>query len=66
MKKKGQFKDEVRRALADYMGSEGCSCCRGDDHEEHKKRLAELLDVTPREDGIGEFWFDFSKFRSNG
>ena len=54
---------EIRRAVADYMGSEGCSCCRDiDRHREDKKRLAKLLRV-PEDKSIG--WYDFSKFRSS-
>lgn len=37
---------EIRRALADYIASEGCSCCRDSDrHEEAAKRLGKLLRV---------------------
>lgn len=53
---------EIRRAVADYIHSEGCSCC--EDKEEHAQahaRLAELLDVPKYEDGSG---FDFSLFRT--
>lgn len=54
--------DEVRRAVADYMRSEGCSCCEdGDEHRKDKKRLAELLNVPPYDDNSG---YDFGKFRS--
>ena len=53
---------KIREAVANYMRSEGCSCCRDDDaHREHKKILAELLDVPMYEDGSG---YDFSKFQS--
>lgn len=54
--------DEVRRAVADYMWSEGCSCCRDSEaHEQHERRLAELLGVPPFADGSG---FDFQSFRT--
>ena len=54
---------EIREAVADYMFSEGCSCCRDiDAHIEHEKRLGELLFVDPYSDGSG---YDFSKYRSN-
>lgn len=37
---------EIRQALADYMGSEGCACCRdGEGHELQAARLAKLLRV---------------------
>lgn len=54
--------EKIRQAVADYMRSEGCSCCRDDDaHRKHTKILAELLDVPMYEDGSG---YDFSKFQS--
>lgn len=50
----------VRRAVADYMRSEGCSCCENTDaHNEAKKRLARLLDVPMYDDKSG---YDFFKF----
>jgi hypothetical protein len=53
---------EIRTALADYMLSEGCSCCRkAEKHDEAKERLSELLDVPKYEDDSG---YDFYKFRS--
>ena len=53
---------EIRQAVADYMQSEGCSCCRDiDAHEKHAKRLAELLHVPRYSDGSG---YEFSKFKS--
>lgn len=50
---------KLRTALADYMASEGCDCCQGNDHEQHAERLAELLNVPKYSDGSG---FDFSKY----
>jgi len=52
---------EIRQAIADYMDSEGCSCCQGDDHAKHERRLAELLDVPLYDDKSG---YDFTRFRS--
>jgi hypothetical protein len=52
---------DIRRAVADYMRSEGCSCCRGADHGEHEAKLGELLDVPKYADGSG---YDFAQFRS--
>lgn len=53
---------EIRQAVADYMYSEGCSCCRNvEAHEEHAKRLAELLKVPMYSDKSG---YNFYKFRS--
>jgi len=53
---------QLRAAVADYMSSEGCSCCRDvDAHEEHAKRLAKLLKVPQYDDGSG---YNFPKFRT--
>jgi len=55
------FKERVREAIANYMHTEGCSCCRDNKgHEANKKVLAELLDVIEYEDGSG---YDFSIYR---
>lgn len=53
---------EIRRAVADYMWSEGCSCCRdGDAHKEHEAALAKLLRVPKYPDDSG---YDFGRFRT--
>lgn len=60
--KRDSLKRLVRQAVADYMASEGCSCCRDvDGHAEHKKRLAKLLGVQMYHDKSG---YDFPRFRS--
>jgi hypothetical protein len=52
---------EIRNALADYMASEGCGCCRNQGaHTEAATRLAKLLRV-PKYDGGGH---QFAKFKS--
>lgn len=52
----------IRQLIADYMYSEGCSCCQDRDaHEINKMRLAAILDVPPYEDGSG---YDFYQFRT--
>lgn len=54
------FKKEIREAIANYMQSEGCSCCRSiDAHEKNKSRMAKLLNVPKYSDGSGH---DFGKF----
>lgn len=53
--------EALRTAVANYMQSEGCSCCQGSDHEYHKSILAMMLDVPSYSDGSG---WDFDKFRS--
>ena len=53
---------DIRQAVADYMASEGCSCCRDTEgHVENAKRLAKLLGVPRYKDRSG---YDFSKFRT--
>ena len=52
---------KIRTAVADYIGSEGCRCCQGYDHNKHKKILAQLLGVRKYKDGSG---YDFTKYRS--
>jgi hypothetical protein len=53
---------QIRRAVADYMLSEGCSCCRDvEAHAEHGTVLAKLLRVPKYRDGSG---YDFFKFRT--
>lgn len=55
------LKRSLRRTVADYMGSEGCSCCEGRDHREHAEALALLLGVKKYPDGSG---YDFSKYQT--
>ena len=57
-----KFRAEVRRAVADYMRSEGCDCCRNvKAHDEAAARLAKLLLVQKYSDSSG---FDFTRFQS--
>jgi hypothetical protein len=52
----------IRTALADYMRSEGCSCCEDTDtHKEAGARLAKLLRVPRYKDGSG---YDFDRYRT--
>jgi hypothetical protein len=54
------FIAEVRENIANYMLSEGCSCCQDrEKHEENKKKLAKLLDVPPYDDNSGYNFFQF-------
>ena len=52
-KELADFKKRIRTAIADYIYSEGCSCCRADNHYEHGKKLGLLLNVKKYEDGSG-------------
>ena len=55
--------DAIRRAVADYMRSEGCSCCQNTEkHDDARRMLAGLLDVPMYDDGSG---YDFNKFASD-
>lgn len=54
--------EEIRRAVADYMFSEGCSCCQDiEKHKENRNKLGALLGVPEYTDGSGH---NFSQFRS--
>jgi hypothetical protein len=54
---------QIRKAVADYMRSEGCSCCRNiDEHEKHAALLASLLNVPMYDDASG---YDFNQFSSD-
>lgn len=55
------LKKQLREAVANYMYSEGCSCCRGNDHDAHAEALAKLLSVKKYSDGSG---FDFYSYRT--
>jgi hypothetical protein len=57
-----EFRANVRRAVADYMDSEGCDCCRSvDRHERDAAALAKLLLVPKYSDSSG---FDFQRFKT--
>lgn len=53
---------ELRRLIADYMRSEGCSCCRDSEaHERHATAIAKAIGVRKYSDGSG---YDFTRYRS--
>jgi len=55
-----EFKKVIREALANYMRSEGCSCCQDwDEHAKNKKELGELLDCGKYD---GEDEYDFYQY----
>lgn len=57
-----EFKKKMRQAIADYMTSEGCSCCRNvEDHKSHAEVIAKLLNVKSYPDNSG---YDFYKHRT--
>ena len=52
---------EIRQAVADYLASEGCSCCGDEErHPENRRRLAKLLHVP----GKGPF-YNFEPFETH-
>ena len=52
---------EIRQAFADYVRSEGCSCCCDiDGHDEAAKRLGKLLCVKKYSDGSGYDFYSYS------
>lgn len=58
-----EFRKKVRTALADYIRSEGCSCCENTDkHNIAKAVLGKLLRVPMYSDKSG---YDFYRFCSN-
>lgn len=60
-------KDEqtLRTAVADYMFSEGCGCCSDrEEHDAHKARLGQLLDVPAEPNGDGDVWYNFNPYRT--
>lgn len=53
---------KLRTAVADYMYSEGCSCCQDvENHKKHEAVLAKLLRVPKYKDGSG---YDFGRYKT--
>ena len=53
---------KIRQAVANYMYSEGCSCCRNiDSHAEAKEILGKLLRIQKFKDKSG---YDFYRYVS--
>ena len=62
MKKKTSKLHELRNAIADYVCSEGCTCCQDiEAHTKAKERIAKLLRVPKYKDGSG---YNFRSFRT--
>lgn len=59
---------KIRNAVADYMRSEGCSCCQNvEAHKKNTQRLAELLNVPKYDDGSGyDFYLYATERKENG
>lgn len=59
----GSLLAEIRQAVADYIATEGCSCCRDiDGHEDAMERLGKLIRMKKYDDGSG---FDYVRYKSN-
>ena len=52
---------EIRQAVADYIRSEGCSCCEGHSHGTDQRKLGKLLGAKKYKDGLD---YDFQPFES--
>lgn len=60
--KKAPTLAELRRAVADYIGSEGCSCCEDTyAHDAARARLGRLLRVVRHKGNLG---YDFTRYRT--
>lgn len=61
---------KIRKAIANYMRSEGCSCCEDlDAHEKDEKIIAELLNVPkydPKYDNGSGYDFDIFCTKKGG
>lgn len=52
---------EIAKAFAEYVRTEGCSCCQDvDGHKEAEKVLAKLLKCPKYHDGSGYDWGSFN------
>lgn len=52
---------EIRTALADYVKSEGCSCCQNTDvHNAAAERLGQLLHIKKYSDGSGRDFYAYA------
>lgn len=58
------YHKELRKALANYFASEGCSCCRGNTHNEDRIKLAKLTGMSLYEYKSGVDYFKYLPKRS--
>lgn len=62
MDKSIKFKKEIKRAIADYIASEGCSCCQDiEAHKEAEERLGKILKIPMYKDKSG---YDFNRYKT--
>jgi hypothetical protein len=58
--------EQIRQAFADYVASEGCSCCQNTElHDEALQRLGKLLDIPAYSDGSGIDTWQFVSSRES-
>ena len=59
---------DIRRVVADYIASEGCSCCQDTvPHDHARDQLGKMLRAKKVKDWYGDRpGYDFSPFRSKG
>lgn len=52
---------DIRQAFADYVKSEGCSCCQDiDAHKDAAKKLGKLLNAKQYDDGSGYNFYAYA------
>ena len=57
-----KLRRELRKAFADYMASEGCSCCRNEEeHGASEMRIAKLLKMKLYSDDSG---IDYARYQA--
>lgn len=57
---RASMRADIRQLLANYLSSEGCTCCQGSDHDKHLAALAKYLNVPKYDDGSG---YDFQRYK---
>lgn len=56
------LKKQLRAAIADYISTEGCSCCRDSEgHDEAMGRIGKLLNMKKYSDKSG---YDYSVYKT--
>lgn len=56
-------KIDIRRAVANYVRSEGCSCCEGHNHDKHGNTLGKVLQAEKYTDGSGYDLYQYATKR---
>lgn len=62
-----QERNILRKAIANYMESEGCSCCRDNEkHDFNKEVLSILLSVKKYDDNSGYNFYKYADDKAFG